>query len=205
MATAPRSDSTCASSPEQWVDQHGEALFRYAVLHVRDPEAAEEVVQECLVAALGARKRFSGQSSERTWLIGILKHKLIDHARQEARNRALQEEAAAASEAVAETDFFDRKGKWKAKYSPWGGDPGKHLEKREFWEVFQRCLGGLPAALAEAFMLREIDRLASQEVCEVLELSATNLWTRLHRARLGLQECLERHWFGGRERKARKG
>lgn len=205
MSGTQQTQTTTASDPEQWVDHHGDALYRYALARVRDPEQAEETVQECLLAALAARESFAGRSSERTWLIGILKRKLIDHLRRTKRERPLGESDELQSTDSVEAAVFDEKGLWKVSPAKWGGDPGRHLDRREFWDVFQRCLKGLPSALAEAFLLREVDQVESQEICEVLGLSPTNLWTRLHRSRLALRACLENHWFGGRRRKIKGG
>jgi RNA polymerase sigma-70 factor (TIGR02943 family) len=187
-----------ASDPATWLDRHGDALFRYALLRVREPDLAEEMVQECLLAALGARARFSGQSSERTWLVGILKRKIIDHARRVARERPA--EAVDPAESIEQAVFDDR-GFWKKSPVPWGGDPHKLAEDREFWDVLRRCLANLSPRLAEAFLLRELDRMSSDEVCQVLDVSPTNLWARLHRARLGLRRCLEENWFARRRKR----
>jgi RNA polymerase sigma-70 factor (TIGR02943 family) len=187
-----------ASDPTTWLDRHGDALFRYALLRVREPELAEEMVQECLLAALGARERFSGQSSERTWLVGILKRKIIDHARRVARERPT--EAVDPAELI-EQGIFDDRGFWKTSPARWGEDPRKLAEDREFWDVLRHCLGNLSPRLAEAFLLRELDRMSSDEVCQVLDVSPTNLWARLHRARLGLRRCLEENWFTRRKKR----
>jgi RNA polymerase sigma-70 factor (ECF subfamily) len=205
MPGTQQAQPTAASDPEQWVNHHGDALYRYALLRVRDPEQAEEAVQECLLAALASRESFAGRSAERTWLIGILKRKLVDHLRRRKRERPLGESEELRSTDSVEAAFFDEKGSWKVSPAKWGGDPGRHLERREFWGVFQRCLKDLPSALAEAFLLREVDQVESKDICDVLGLSPTNLWTRLHRARLALRACLESHWFGGRKGKVKGG
>jgi RNA polymerase sigma-70 factor (ECF subfamily) len=181
------------SDPSVWVDRHGDALFRYAVLRTRDQDLAEDMVQECLVAALDARERFSAQSSERTWLVGILKRKIIDHFRRVTRERATEQKVDPA-EGPGES-LFDQRGHWKSTPPRWGGDPGTLMENREFWDVMRRCLAGLPSGLADTFLLRELDQVSSEEVCKVLKVSPTNLWARLHRARTRLRHCLERNWF----------
>ncbi|MCP4250022.1 MAG: sigma-70 family RNA polymerase sigma factor [bacterium] len=196
MTTAKQARSDGASDPIEWVDRHGDALYRYALLRLRDAGAAEDLVQECFAAALAGREQFAGRASERTWLIGILKRKVIDRVRRQARERRTDEgESAGAGEEA----FFTTGGKWKVNPARWGGDPAGHLVDREFWGVFRGCLGDLPAPLAETFLLRELDQIGSEEVCEVLGLSATNLWTRLHRARLALRACLEAHGFGRKQ------
>lgn len=180
------------ADPATWVDRHGDALYGFALLRLRDPEAAEDAVQECFAAALEARERFSGRSSERTWLVGILKRKVVDQLRKTCRDRSTNE----LSEAELDTSrFFAEDGLWAGRFYNWGGDPETLAENREFWAAFRKCLDGLSSRLAEAFMLRELDRMESDEICEILAISPTNLWARLHRARLGLQQCLESTWF----------
>lgn len=183
-----------ASSPADWVDRHGDALFAYAYPRVRDRGVAEDLVQECFLAALSGRDRFAGQSSERTWLVGILKHKIVDHFRRTARETEPETEGPADSERT-ERLLFTEKGFWKVRAVHWGRDPRKLAENAEFWEVFRRCLSRLPRRLADAFTLREMQECDSDEVCQVLGIEPTNLWARLHRARLGLRHCLELHWF----------
>jgi RNA polymerase sigma-70 factor (ECF subfamily) len=182
-----------ATNPESWVERYGDVLYSYAMLRLRNAERAEEVVQETFLAALRARERFADQSSEQTWLIGILKHKLADHFR--AASRAREREGEPGDEEGPEP-FFTRRGLWKNAPGRWARGADFHLEQREFWETFKRCLSGLPGRLAQVFVLREMDGHSTEEVCELLDISATNLWTLLHRARLRLRACLESRWFG---------
>jgi len=177
------------------VDRYGDYLFRYAVLRLRDRSAAEDLVQETFLAALSGRDRFSGGSSESTWLVGILKHKIADHFRRQAR------EAPAGREELR--DFpdpaaFDGSGHWISGPAEWGGNPADLLRQREFLEQFLECLSGLSASHANAFTLREIEGAAAAEICKVLNVSETNLWVILHRARSSLRRCLETRWFARR-------
>lgn len=185
-----------ACDPAEWVDRHGDALYRYALLRTRDSEQAEDAVQECLVSALGSHRSFAGRSSERTWLIGILRRKLIDRVRKKMREQSIRGTDSLLATEQVENATFDKAGKWKVSPGGWSGEPHTNMDRREFWEAFHACLKALPTALAGVFMLRELDQLESEEICEVLGLTPTNLWTRLHRARLGLRSCLEKGWFG---------
>jgi RNA polymerase sigma-70 factor (ECF subfamily) len=187
-------DSSPQTGPETWVDRHGDCLYRYALLRLREPELASELVQETFLEALRGWEAFEGRSSERTWLVGILKHRIVDHLRRVSRERALSE----ASSSATSTDdpAFDARGRWKTKPDDWRGEPGAILESREFWDVFGSCLSRLPRGLADAFFLREVDGLSGEETRELLKISSENLWTRLHRARSLLRDCLERNWFG---------
>ena len=184
-------DDATRLDPERWVDRHGDALYSYARLRLRDPDLAAEVVQETFLEALRARASFSGRSSERTWLIGILKHKVVDHFRDRARRGR-----APGGPGGPPAEEFDPRGAWRAGPSRWAGDPARALEDREFREVFRRCLDDLPPIYADAFTLRELVGLDGAEVCQILDIAPTALWARLHRARLLLRRSLERRWFG---------
>jgi len=180
------------SDPERWVDLYGDDLYRYALFRLREPEGAEDAVQETLLAAFRARETFSGQSSEKTWLFGILKHKVADHLRRISRERVF---AALESPVDGAEKLFDERGKWRVQPGKWAADPNTLLEKKEFWQILERCLSNLPSLLSQVFSLREMDRLGTGEICKVLNVSATNLWVMLHRARTRLRRCLEVNWF----------
>jgi RNA polymerase sigma-70 factor (ECF subfamily) len=192
-----------ATDPERWLDQHGDYLYSFAMSRLREPEAAEEMVQETLLAALQSRNKFAGQCSERTWLVSILKHKIVDHFRKASRQYYIDNIERLPSE---REEPFETEGKWRGHWRvsqgmgpiDWGADPAADLERSEFWRVFERCLVELPPRLAQAFTLREIDALSSEEVCEVLNISPNNLWVMLHRARMQLRRSLEIHWFGAK-------
>jgi RNA polymerase sigma-70 factor (TIGR02943 family) len=178
---------------EKWVDDHGDYLYRFALTRLSQREAAEDVVQETFLAALAGKKRFAGASSERTWLIGILKRKIADYLRRKSRERP-------ASDFEPDDGWidqlFDARGNWTKKPGVWPSDPVAALENKEFLSIFYRCLSKLPQRLAGAFTLRALEGMAGDEVCKVLDVSANNLWVMLHRARLQLSRCLEINWFG---------
>ena len=183
-----------APDPNAWLAEHGDALFRYALAHTHDRSAAEDAVQDALLAALSAYQTFRGSSSERTWLIGILRHKIVDQSRKSARQPQTRDPLAGGDPA---TEEFTPNGKWRTGPRSWGGNPREAFEKQEFWDVFEICLGRLPTRTASAYTLREMDELPAEEICELLDVTTTNLWTLLHRARLWLRKCLELNWFGG--------
>ncbi|MFN2309750.1 MAG: sigma-70 family RNA polymerase sigma factor [Gammaproteobacteria bacterium] len=185
-----------SDSPEGWLDAHGSALYRYAMQRLRDAHSAEEVVQETLLAALQARERFSADASVRTWLIGILKHKILDHFRHQARTVALTDShGSEASYAGAVDENFTEDGHWRAGIAEWG-DPEVVLEQGQFWEVLHYCLERMPTRLARLFILREIMETETENICQELAITPTNVWTMLYRARLGLRQCLARHGLG---------
>lgn len=181
-----QSDNTL--DPATWVDRHGDALYRYALSRLRNPDAAEEVVQETFVAALRARDQFSGKGSEGAWLLGICKRKVIDHVRR--RNRSDKATGGDLGPDPSEA-LFDAKGNWKVDPRLIQGRPEAALEREEFWEAFRGCLGGLSQRQADAFSLRELEGLSTGEICKELEISTSNLWVLLHRARLQLTQCMK--------------
>jgi RNA polymerase sigma-70 factor (ECF subfamily) len=177
---------------DKWVDEYGDYLYRYALARVRRPELAEDLVQETFLAALRGRARFKGAAAERTWLVGILKRKIIDALYR--KNREQPASDLAPWDQWAER-LFDERGGWRTPPGKWPADPGAALEREEFWAVFAACLRKLPERLAHAFTLRAVEEMDSREVCKALDISPTNLWVMLHRARLGLWRCLELNWF----------
>jgi RNA polymerase sigma-70 factor (ECF subfamily) len=180
--------------PARWLDQYGDALYRYALFRIRDPDRAEDLVQETLLAALKARNRYAHQSSEKTWLVGILKHKLIDQLRKSKREVSL--DGLTEGDITLDSLYFNERGEWRAELSLWS-DPEKSLEQARFWRVLHDCIARLPERLATLFILREIDGLSVEECCKALAISTTNnTYVMLSRARMRMRECLEVRWFG---------
>lgn len=176
---------------------HRPVLLRYARLHLRDAAAAEDAVQETLVAALQSVGSFSGESSLQTWLIAILRRKLIDHLRRGRREIAAADaglEAADSDESGLVNRLFERDGHWSMPPAAWS-NPDAALEQAEFYTAFDECVRGLPERTAQAFVLREIGGLEAAEICKELAISTSNYWVLMHRARLRLRECLQKRWF----------
>lgn len=166
-------------------------LLRYASLQLRNRDAAEDAVQETLVAALAAEASFAGRSNLRTWATGILKHKIVDAIRRAGRERALEGE-----ESTADFDvLFDERGHWHEHPHAWP-DPDRALQEKEFFAALARCLEALPPRTAQAFMLREHMGLDTAEICKELGVTATHCWVLLYRARMALRDCLGKSWFG---------
>ena len=188
MSSTRTPEDRAATDPATWLDRHGDVLFRQALLRVRRREVAEDLVQETLLAALRSRDRFSGQSTEQTWMVGILKRKVVDYFRKASRRPV--EESDASVEGLFRSD-----GHWSSSLRKWPSDPQDTLEDREFWTVFERCRSKLPDGVADAFVLREVDDQDRADICKTLGISASNLSVRLHRARQLLRRCLEKHWF----------
>ena len=165
-------------------------MYRFAIMRLKRADLAEEAVQEAFLAALTARSSFDGRSSERTWLIGILRHKLIDLLRKRRRDSDK-----IVSTDAAERSLFDQ-GIWIQRPKDWNAAPSE-VEGEEFQRVLGTCIQGLPRPMREAFCLRVLDEIPSDEVCKCLDVSATNLWTLVHRAKLRLRTCLTARWFDG--------
>ena len=186
------------SDPLQWFEVYGDYLFAYARRRVRDDETAEDLVQETFLAAFSGNS-FDGKSLVKTWLTGILKHKIYDYFAKNYRRLELSDE----EKDMSGYDYmFERKDEWTEhwnnQYAPadWeAASPLKKIEDGEFQMVFADCLMGLPERIADAFVMREVDDLTSAEICEVLMISVNNYWTMMHRARLHLRRCLEINWF----------
>jgi RNA polymerase sigma-70 factor (ECF subfamily) len=179
---------------------HRGYLLRVAVLQLRDNDVAEDVVQDTLVAALQGASGFSGRSSLKTWLTGILKHKIVDAIRRKAREPVL----ASLDEETQIDDLdalFDESGHWDNPPADWG-DPESALSRQQFLEIMQMCLERLPPNTARVFMMREVMDLESEEICKELSITSTNLWVILYRARMALRQCLEQNWFASAGRTA---
>lgn len=179
-------------NPEKWVDLYGDYLFRYAFFRVYETAVAEDLVQETFLAALQSFKNFQHRSSIKTWLTGILKHKIIDHFRKKAKEQQIDDVEPHMNKLE---DFFDQNGHWKIKPAKWNADPQKLFDQKEFIKVLHKCLSELPDRQAGAFILREIVGESTKEICKILNISTTNSWVLLHRARMYLRRCLEISWF----------
>ena len=169
-------------------------LLRYATLQLRDAAAAEDAVQDALLAALAGKAGFAGRSNLRTWLTGILKHKIVDSIRRQARERPVAD--LAEGDETGEFDaLFDRRGHWQEAPDAWE-QPEQALNQRQFLAALEACLRALPERTARAFMMREHLGLETSEICKELGISATHCWVMLHRARMALRLCLQTNWFG---------
>lgn len=169
-------------------------MLRFARLQLRSEAAAEDAVQDAILAAMEGSSGFSGAATVQTWVFSILRNKIVDEIRRRAR----------AAEVVADDDDFDAgeealfrpDGHWSEMPSTWG-DPHRALEQKRFWDVFDACLTGIPAKPGRVFMMREFLGLDTEDICKELAISTSNCWVLLHRARLALRECLALRWFSG--------
>lgn len=179
--------------PENWVNNHGDYLYNYAYSRVMSKELAEDLVQETFIAALNAMKSFKGKSTELTWLISILKRKVIDHYRKSSTKKE-----------VTSTEYstpFKKDGMWQGHWENerapkyWPSDFEDPLHQDEFRNILKICLANLPEKWKAVFILKFMEDASSDEICKELECTPSNFWVMLHRARLKLRECIEIKWL----------
>jgi RNA polymerase sigma-70 factor (ECF subfamily) len=182
-----------SNNVNDWLNDHGDYLYRFALARLRDPHQAEDAVQETMLAAIKSNS-FEGDSSARTWLTGILKHKIIDLQRKKIREQPLSDLVDLDASDMSMDDFFDQKGHWLEK--PQTLDmPENALEQKQFLNILSGCMDKLPAKLAAIFMMRDVHEVENENICKELDITATNAWVMLYRARMGLRKCLEMNWI----------
>lgn len=170
-------------------------MVKFATLQLKDPDLAEDVVQESLASAYKNTHSFRGQAALKTWIFAILKNKIIDLIKYRKRTVNVSD----LIEEESPNQFFDHTGYWSSDtYEPkeWE-DVGQITYKKEFWAIFDICLNKLPAQQARVFMMREHLDMGSEQICLECDISTANLHVILHRARLRLQACLAKNWFEG--------
>jgi RNA polymerase sigma-70 factor (ECF subfamily) len=182
---------------EDQLAEHRSYLMRFARLQLRNEAWAEDAVSETLLAALSKPQSFGNRSQLKTWLVGILKHKVIDILRQRQREVALNDDDSGDGGEELDALMFKADGHYVNKPAEWG-NPEQELDSRQFFAVLEACAEKLPAAMGRVFLMREWLELSSEDICKELQLTPTNLYVQLHRARLRLRECLEINWFGNR-------
>lgn len=174
------------------LDKHRPQLLKYAMLQLRNAAQAEDAVQETLIAALRGIEGFAGGSSLRTWLIGILKHKIVDSIRKSSREQSLDRYEGSPDDMDA---LFLPDGHYADRPADWG-NPEETLSRQRFFAAFDTCLESLPRTTAQAFAMREVMGMETAEICTTLRITTSNCWVLLYRARMRLRECLERNWIG---------
>jgi RNA polymerase sigma-70 factor (ECF subfamily) len=180
-------------NPRQWVSQHADFLYAFALVRVEDEELARDLVQETFLAALERLDRFEGRSSERTWLTAILKNKVMDVYRKKAAvHIPIQQESR--TDGVAE--FFEAgNGHWKSEYAPRAfGIEQDPLASKEFEQILKQCMQKLPALWLSVFTLKHVDEASTPVICSKLKISSSNFWVIIHRAKVNLRACLQKNW-----------
>ena len=166
-------------------------LLRYAAMELRNRDAAEDAVQETLLAALAAEASFGGRSNLRTWLTGILKHKIVDTIRRSSREQTLDTSDGEASVEDFEA-LFDETGHWREPPQAW---PEQALADKQFLQALEKCLAALPARTSQVFLMREHLGFDTPDICKELAITSTHCWVLLYRARMALRECLQKGWL----------
>jgi RNA polymerase sigma-70 factor (ECF subfamily) len=185
---------TIAATLHQQLEAMRPALVRFALLQLRNESLAEDVVQDALIAVLEKPERYAGQSTLRTYVTGIMKHKIIDTLRASNRERQIETFDDQSEDDVIDA-LFAADSHTVAMPRQWG-DPDATLEQKDFFRVMEICLEKLPAKTARIFIMREWLEFDTDEICKELGCSTANAWVMLYRARVRLRECLDLNWFG---------
>lgn len=185
---------------EMQVATHRAYLLRFARLQLRNDAWAEDAVSDTILAAIAKPQAFAGQSQLKTWLVGILKHKVVDALRVNLREVNVSDLRGSGGVDEEDSDIlgligFKADGHFQEHPADWG-NPDQDLSQRQFMAVLDACVARLPPVQGRLFLMREWLEMDCDEVCKELDITATNLYVQLHRARLRLRECLEINWFG---------
>lgn len=177
--------------PNTWVDKYADYLFNYAIVRVNDNNIAKDLVQETFFAGLKSAKNFQGKSTERTWLISILKRKIIDYYRK------INSKKGKAEVRMNFYDDGDNEGSWIEERVPqsWDNASEKLIENEELKSQLDSCIDKLPEKYAMVFRMKTIQEFDTDDICKELEITASNLWVIIHRARTQLRKCMEVNWF----------
>lgn len=174
--------------PERWVNAHADGLFAYCMVRVRDRQTAEDIVQDTFLSAWRARHSYRGEASEKNWLYAILKNKIIDHYRKQLPH--------AVPDTADEERYFDESGHWTAMAAPAAMGAEVRLNSREFQQVLAGCSAKLRPQQRAVFVLRYLEGMEAEMICREMDISSTNFWVLMHRARLHLRACLEKNGWG---------
>lgn len=194
MSSEPQNINTL--QPQNWVEKYSDYLYNFAYYRVNSQELAEDLVQDTFLSGLNARHTYKGQASEKTWLVSILKNKIIDHYKK-ASTRNESPLQLKSEEAPSYDYFFDkkRKGHWQKDTSPGIWEQSQHQpETKEFYTILQKCLDKLPEKWRGVFTMSLLDDSDSEIVCKEFKLTSSNFWVIMHRAKLQIRECLEKNW-----------
>ena len=177
-------------NPETWIDKYSDYLFNYTISRVSDRELAKDLVQETFFAGLKSMKNFKGDASERTWLIAILKRKIIDHYRKINSSKGKAEVRINYNDSVNDGDWLEEQ-----VADPFDKTAEDEIENEELGTAIMNCLSKLPEKQATVFRMKTIEGLDTEYICKELDITASNLWVIIHRARQAMAGCLEKNWF----------
>ena len=177
--------------PTKWVDKYSDEMYRFALLRVKNEEHIDDILQNTILAALQAKDTFEGRSTEKTWLFGILKNKLMEYYRETNNNHKYQLELKDEVD-PCESDF-NGKGHWQALPFSWGVDPENAVEKNQIYQLLLGCIDQLSPKLRQLYVLREIEEQDSETICQDFKITPNHLFVSLHRIRNLLKKCMESH------------
>jgi RNA polymerase sigma-70 factor (ECF subfamily) len=195
MPSESKISNTAMAGPNFWVEKYADYLYNYAGSRLDDPELCKDLLQETFLAALQGWEQFDKRSSEKTWLTAILKHKIYDVYRK--RKASLNKLPIVSVTGGEADDFFDTEsGHWREGHYPaaFAIEQTTSLEKKEFQGVLKSCLNKMPPLWVSVFKMKHIDAESSEEICHNLKLTASNYWVIMHRTKVGLRDCLQKHW-----------
>ncbi len=177
--------------PDLWVDSYADYLFNFAVGRVSDSEVAKDLVSETFLAGLKSAKNYKGDAAERTWLIAILKRKVIDHYRKTNSKKGKAEVRMNYSSAS------DAEGDWMEEQvaDPYSTLENSVMENEELGLAIQECISKLPKKQSQVFTMKTIEGISTEDICNELDINPSNLWVMVHRARTALMGCLNQNWF----------
>lgn len=177
---------------ENWLSEHGDFLYRYAYSQFQNEDQAADLVQETLLGAWRSYDNFKGDSSQRTWLMSIMKHKVLDLIRKRINERKVFSPMTDSLDA-----YFQQNNAWKEQPQPWYEQPEEAVSNQELAAILQQCIQSLPQVQRDIFSLKEIQDESTQSICQSCDISTTNFHVLMHRARLALRVCLSRRWIKG--------
>jgi RNA polymerase sigma-70 factor (ECF subfamily) len=177
-------------NPNKWIDLYSDYLFNFTISRVSDGEIAQDLVQDTFLAGLKSMKNFKGEASERTWLISILKRKIIDHYRKINSNKGKAEVRINYKDDESEGDWLEER-----VADPFDKTAEDTMENIELSDAIYDCLSKLPEKQAEVFKMKTIQGYETEVICNELNITASNLWVIIHRARTAMAACLKENWF----------
>ncbi len=184
------------TAPHLWVGLYADYLYAFARQRIEDEDLARDLVQDTFLAALEGRDRFKGLSMERTWMVSILKFKIIDAYRKNASIKQKAVYLDDVNNAGDVNNFFEENGHWKQKFQPFeiGIEDASAIENQEFEMILKRCMEKLPKLWSAVFKMKHLDDEGSPAICAALKISSSNFWVIMHRAKLSLRSCLIKNW-----------
>lgn len=177
-------------NPNKWIDLYSDYLYNYTITRVNDRDMAQDLVQDTFFAGLKSMKNFKGEASERTWLISILKRKIIDHYRKINSNKGKAEVRITYNDDESEGDWLEER-----VADPFDKTAEDQMQNSELGDAIFDCLSKLPEKQAQVFRMKTIEGYDTEDICKELNINASNLWVIIHRARTAMASCLEKNWF----------